>query len=44
MRLTPEQLKARKRRNVALAWALVCFVVVIFVATALRLQANLAGG
>lgn len=40
MRLTPEQLDARKRRNVALALALVCFVVVVFIATVLKLRGN----
>lgn len=40
MRLTPEQLTARKRRNVALALALVCFVLVVFVATVLKLHDN----
>lgn len=44
MQLTPEQLRARKRRNVALALALVGFIVLVFVATVLRLQANIAGG
>lgn len=44
MQLTPEQLRARKRRNVALALALVGFIVLVFVATVLRLQANIAAG
>jgi len=40
MRLTPEELSARKRRNVAIALALVAFMVLMFVTTVLRLQAN----
>ena len=44
MRLTPEELRARKRRNIALALGLVAFIVLVFVTTVLRLQANVAGG
>ena len=40
MRLTPEQLAARKRRNLALAGALVAFIVLVFVTTVLKLQGN----
>ena len=40
MRLTPEELAARKRRNRWLALALVGFIVVIFATTVLRLHAN----
>lgn len=43
MRLTPDQEAARKRRNLALAGALVLFVVLVFVVTLLRLSANVAG-
>ncbi len=43
MRLTPEQLKARKRRNIAIALGLVAFMVLVFVTTLLRLQANVGG-
>ena len=43
MRLTPEELKARKRRNIAIALGLVAFMVLVFVTTLLRLQANVAG-
>ena len=43
MRLTPEELKARKRRNVAIALGLVAFMVLVFVTTLLRLQANVGG-
>ncbi|MFN4288699.1 MAG: hypothetical protein ACK4E3_09425 [Brevundimonas sp.] len=42
MQLTPEELKARKRRNVALALALVAFIVIVFAVTVLRLSANIA--
>lgn len=40
MRLTPEQLSARKKRNVALAVALVAFIVLVFATTILKLQGN----
>ena len=40
MRLTPEQLAARKRRNLALAGALVAFIVLVFATTVLKLSAN----
>lgn len=43
MRLTPDQLAARKRRNVAIALGLVAFMVLMFVATVLRLQSNIGG-
>jgi hypothetical protein len=39
--LTPEQLRARKRRNVAIAWGLVAFMVLVFVSTLLNLQRNI---
>ncbi|MFN3538254.1 MAG: hypothetical protein ACK4Y4_12470 [Brevundimonas sp.] len=41
--MTPEQLKARKRRNIALALGLVAFMVLVFATTLLRLQANVGG-
>ena len=40
MQLTPEELAARKRRNIALAWALVAFMVLVFTTTFLRMQHN----
>lgn len=40
MRLTPEELAARKKRNMALAGALVLFIVLIFAVTILKLQGN----
>ena len=43
MRLTPEELKARKRRNLAIALGLVAFMALVFVTTLLRLQANVGG-
>ncbi|MCZ8085868.1 MAG: hypothetical protein O9257_00870 [Brevundimonas sp.] len=43
MRLTPDQLAARKRRNVAIALGLVAFMVLMFVTTVLRLQSNIGG-
>ncbi len=42
--MTPEDLAARKRRNLAIAAGLVLFVVVVFVVTMLRLSANIAAG
>lgn len=41
MRLTPEQLSARKKRNVALAVALVAFIVLVFATTVLRMKSNM---
>ena len=43
MQLTPEELKARKRRNLAIALGLVAFMALVFVTTLLRLQANVGG-
>jgi uncharacterized membrane protein len=40
MRLTPEELAARKRRNMWLATALVAFMVLVFATTLLRMQQN----
>ena len=42
MRLTPEEPRARKRRNVWIAAALVAFIVLVFTTTVLRLQQNQA--
>jgi len=36
----PEAAKARSRRNIAIAVSLVIFVVLVFVITLVRLQAN----
>ena len=41
MRLTPEQLAARKKRNMALAGALVAFIVLVFSTTVLRMKNNM---
>jgi hypothetical protein len=41
MRLTPEQLSSRKRRNRALAGALVVFIVLVFTTTVLKMKGNL---
>lgn len=35
-------IKARKRRNVMIAWSLVAFMVLIFSITAIRLKQNMA--
>ena len=39
----PEAAKARSRRNIFLALALVAFVVLVFVVTILKLSGNVAG-
>ena len=41
MQLTPEELAARKRRNVWIALGLVAFMVLVFTTTVLRLARNL---
>ena len=41
MRLTPEELAARKKRNLAIAGALVAFMALVFVVTILNLKRNL---
>ncbi len=41
MRLTPEQLEARKRRNLAIAGGLVAFIVLVFTVTVLNLKRNI---
>lgn len=41
MRLTDDQLAARKRRNLAIAGGLVAFIVLVFVATMLNLKRNI---
>ncbi len=40
-RLTPEELQARKKRNLAIAGALVAFVVLVFAVTVLNLKRNI---
>ena len=42
--MTEEEIAARKRRNWAIAGALVLFVVLVFTITVLRLTANIASG
>ena len=41
MRLTPQELSARKKRNLALAGALVVFIVLVFTTTVLKMKGNL---
>ena len=41
MRLSPEELAARKKRNVAIAGALVAFIILIFTVTVLNLKRNI---
>ncbi len=40
MQLTPEELRARKRRNLWIALGLVAFIVLVFATTIVRLQRN----
>ncbi len=40
--MTPEEISARKRRNLAIAAALVLFIVLVFTVTVLRLTSNIA--
>jgi hypothetical protein len=40
-RLTPEELTARKKRNLAIAGALVVFMVLVFSVTVLNLKRNI---
>ncbi|MBA3049681.1 MAG: hypothetical protein ABIJ73_07780 [Pseudomonadota bacterium] len=40
-RLTPEELQARKKRNYAIAGALVLFIVLVFTVTVLNLKRNI---
>ena len=42
MRLSPEELRARKRRNLWIALGLVAFMVLVFSTTVLRMQQNQA--
>ena len=44
MRLTPEQLRARRARSIAIALALGAFVLVIFAVTMVRLGSGVLGG
>ena len=41
MRLTPVELSARKKRNLALAGALIVFIVLVFTTTVLKMKGNL---
>lgn len=40
-RLSPEELQARTRRNLAIAGALIAFIVLVFGATVLNLKRNI---
>ncbi|MGZ9099707.1 MAG: hypothetical protein ACXW3O_08390 [Brevundimonas sp.] len=40
-RLTPDELQARKKRNLAIAAALVGFIVLVFAVTVLNLKRNI---
>ncbi|RZJ18327.1 MAG: hypothetical protein EON91_05930 [Brevundimonas sp.] len=40
MKLTDEQARARKRRNVAIALALIGFIVLVFLTTVMNLRRN----
>ncbi len=39
--MTPEELKQRKRRNLAIALSLAGFMLIVFVVTILKLSANM---
>jgi hypothetical protein len=38
--MTPEELKQRKRRNLAIALSLAGFILIVFLVTILKLSAN----
>lgn len=40
--LTPEELKKRKQRNLAIGFGLVVFIVLVFLTTVFRLSASVA--
>ncbi len=40
--LTPQELAARKKRNLAIAGALVLFIILVFTTTVLNLKRNMA--
>ena len=42
--LTPEQVRARKRRNVVIALAIVAFVILVFFVSIARMHANSVAG
>ena len=42
IQLTPQEVTSRKRRNLAIAAALVGFIVLVFLVTVLNLQRNVA--
>ena len=41
--MTPEELKQRKRRNIAIALGVVAFIVLVYVVTILRIGGSLSG-
>ena len=44
VQLSPEEEAARNKRNIAIAWSLVAFMVLVFAITVMRLSQNVAGG
>jgi hypothetical protein len=36
--MTPEELKARKRRNLVIAWSIIAFILLVFLITIAKLQ------
>ena len=40
--LTPDEVKARAKRNLAVAWALAFMVVIFFIVTLVQLSGNVA--
>jgi hypothetical protein len=41
--MTPEELKQRKRRNLAIALGVVAFIVLVYVVTILRIGGSISG-
>lgn len=44
VKLTPEQEKARNKRNIVIAWSLVGFMVAVFAITVARYSEKIAAG
>jgi len=42
MRLSEEQIRSRKSRSKAIAWALFGFMVIVFIVTVVKLSGNMA--
>ncbi len=42
MQLSEEQIRSRKSRSIAMAWALVGFMALVFIVTVVKLSGNIA--